>query len=332
MNLTEAIQKVIANQQVDEATVVGGGATGTSIVPDPVGGRATAPGASKTQGDLQPKKLDGEQEETDTENNSKPTGDMSAKNKASISAKGGTMKEQVESMFEGENLSEEFKEKMQAVFEAAVAEKAISIEEEFDAKLAEEVARLEEEASVQVKELVEKLDEYLAYAVEQWMLENEIAIESSLRSEITENFISNLKNLFAESYIEVPEDKYDVVEGLAARVQELEAQLNETVEENIELSKSIIELAKDDIIDEITEGLAVTQIEKLKKLAENIEFDSAEGFKKKVGIIKENYFPQDSAKKSTNLLEESFDGDVDQPAATGSMAKYVKAISKAVTK
>ena len=336
MSLRDAIMNVLKEQtsnELDEAAENGGGVTGISKVADPTGTRAQAPGASKTQGDLSAQKLsDGVTgvEETDPENNTNTT-DTSAQNQKTIVAKGASMKEHVDSIFAGEELSEEFKEKASAIFEAAVAERVIAIEEEYTQLIEEKVKELEEQAEAELTELTAKLDEYLTYAVEQWMQENKVALEHSLRTEITEEFIEKMKNLFTESYIEIPEEKYNVVEELTAKLEELEGKLNESVEQNIKLTNSIIEMAREEIIEEASNGLAVTQAEKLKEISESVEFDSIESFQKKISIIKENYFPTVVEKKSSRLLEESFDGE-EQTPVNGSMAKYVKAISKTVTK
>ena len=179
---------------------------------------------------------------------------------------------------------------------------------------------------------MESVDKYLSYAVQNWIEENRLAIENSLRTEIAEEFIDNLKNLFAEHYIDVPEEKIDVVEDLAARVEELEQMVNEKTDEVIELQQAINEARAQSIVDEMTEGLAVTQAEKLKTLCEGLSYDNDDSFVRKVQVIKENYFSAD--KKPVAMLTESFDAgsydEVEMP--TGPMAKYVKAISRTTVK
>lgn len=338
MNLTEAIKNVTKKGQLDELAT-GGGATGVSQSADPVGGRAKAPGQSNVQGDTAPKGLqDGVTgvEETDPENNTKPTGDMSAQNAASIAAKG-SMREHVEAMFAGEELSEAFMERAEALFEAAVIERVNEavedLEEQFNTVLSEEVARIEEESQQELEQLVEKLDDYLNHVVEKWLEDNQIALEHSLRTEITEDFINNMRSLFTESYINIPEEKFDVVEQLTTKVQELEDKLNEAVHENIELTNSIAEMACQEAVDELCEGLTAIQADKLRKLSEGVEFDSIDNFKKKVSIIKENYFLTKAEKKTTSLLEESFEGEeVVKTTSAGPMSKYVTAISKTIAK
>ena len=279
-------------QQLDELQV-GGGATGVSMVPDAGTKKTTLPN-SKQQGDMNPQTMNADQngqQETDPQNNTAPTGDMSAQNKASVA-----MKEHIDAMFNGEDLSEEFKEKATTIFEAAI-----------HARINEEVERLEEQYAAQVEEAVgeiaeeitSKLDDYLNYCVEQWMKENEVAIEHSLKSEITEDFMDGLKNLFAENYIEIPEDKLNVLEQLTAKVEELEDKLNNQMSENIELSKSISQYNIQEIFADVSEGLVMTQVEKLRQLAEGIDCDSVENYKKKLLLVKENYFPSQHATHST---------------------------------
>ena len=271
------------------------------MVPDAGTKKTTLP-SSKSQGDMNPQTVAGDQEETDSQNNSAPTGDMSAQNKATIATKGAAMKEHIDAMFNGEDLSEDFKEKASTIFEAAI-----------QARLSEEIAELEEQYSTKLEEALEevssemssKLDDYLNYCVEQWMKENEVAIEHSLRTEITEEFMEGMKKLFAENYIEIPEDKLNVLEELTATVEQLEDKLNAQINENIELSKSISEYSKHEIFDQVAEGLVMTQVEKLRQLAEGIEFDESDNYKRKLVLVKENYFPTKPAAQDMKEEEEA---------------------------
>jgi len=341
MNLTETIKKM-KDAELDESHVeVGGGATGTAKAAEPTGVRAKALGNSKAQGDLTLVKIADPNntgvEDTDVENNTKPTGDASAKNKASIAAKGTGMKEHIDVMFEGEDLSEEFKERAGTIFEAAVSERVIEIttalEEEYEAALNSKLEEIEEQSIQDLEGLAAKLDEYLNYVTEQWMEGNQIAVESALKSEITEEFIEGLKNLFAEHYIDVPNERFDVVEELSVRVQELEEKLNEAVNENIELAASINEMNTEEVFNEISESLVATQVEKFKKLTEGVECDDLSNYKKKLQIIKENYFGTTKVdKKTSGLLEESFEGEEEMPIARGPMAHYMQAISRNTAK
>lgn len=322
----------MATKDLQEKLTVGGGATGVSEVPDPVGGTATLPN-SKKQGEGMNKSQDitpGQSiDECDPETNTSPTGDMSAQNRASVAMKTAAVKEHVDAMFQDEELTEEFKEKATVIFEAAIHSQV----EEIVSHLEEEYAERFEDAKNEIYEgITTKVDEYLDYVVEQWMKENEVAIESSLRAEIVENFITGLKGLFEEHYIDVPEEQTDVLGELAARVEELEAKLNETISENIDLKGQIEESQKDRLISVVAEGLVATQVEKFKSLAEGVDFDDAESYVRKLEIVKENYFP--SEKKAAVLdqeeeesLSEGYEGTV-KPA--GPVSNYVKAISRTI--
>jgi len=312
-------------EDLQEKVATGGGQTGQSIGPDASNVKqAQAPGASKRQGDLASQKLEGEMQETDPQNNTAATADTSAKNKASVS-----MKEEVEAMFVGQDLSEEFKEKATVVFEAAVNAKV----EEVKAALVEEYDATFEAAKQEIEEEVAaKVDEYLNYVVEQWMEENKLAVESSLRTEISEEFITGLKSLFEEHNISIPEEKVDVVEELAKRVEELEDKLNEQINENIELRKITDEVEKEVVFAQVSEGLAATQIEKLQALSEGVEFSDVETYKKKLEIIKENYFPAE--KKVSSVLTEEVEEIQEETKApvTGPMNRYVTALSRTIKK
>lgn len=333
--------EVVAEEAEDiQELQVGGGATGVSKSADPVDKKAKVSpsgsheGAAGDQSVINP--VDGEEQETDTDNNTKPTTD-SGKNAASIKAKGTGMKEHLTIMFDGEELSEDFKEKAGTIFEAAISERVAAIteelEEQYTAKLNEAVAELEESAKESVEELATKLDEYLNYVTEQWMEENQIAVEAGLKTKITEQFIEGLRDLFIENYMDIPEDKVDVVEGMANKVEELERELNGAVSANIELSNEVNEMKVERMIDAAAQTLTESQAEKFRTLTEGVEFDNEETFNKKLEIIKENYFSEKIVeKRSSGLLEESFDGEEETAPATGPMAHYVNAIARNVKK
>jgi hypothetical protein len=341
--LIEDVNAKTTEEGLEEASEVGGGATGVSKVADPTNVRAKAPGNSKSQGETAPVKIQDPNstgvEETDMANNTKSTGNFAAKNKTSVAAKNTGMKEHMSAIFSGEDLSEEFKEKASIIFEAAVSERLIQITEELQAEyenaLSVKLEEIEKENNDTLFGLTEKVDEYLSYAIGHWMEENQLAVEHSLKSEITEEFIRGLKNLFSENYIDIPEEKFNVVEELSTRVQELEDALNSAINENIELTVAINEMASDEAFDEIAEGLTATQTEKFKNLAEGLEFDDAETYKKKLSIIKENYFAMNTnvpSVKKQNLLEEAVDVEEEEQKLHGSMAHYVKAISRTIVK
>lgn len=240
------------------------------------------------------------------------------------------VREDVEEMFVGEDLSEEFKDKASTLFEAAINARVTvelaRLEEEFEQKLDEELANA-------VDSIEAGLDSYLNYVVEKWMEDNQVAIESTLRNEIMEEFIGGLKGLFAEHYMDVPEDKVDVLEALTAKVEELEESLSEVIEENAELKGVVSESLKQEALSDVAEGLTMTQAEKFFALAEGIEFDGdLDAYTKKLSLVKENYFAKSAAK--SNLEEETFEGDTQAPAVSYDPAvnRYVQAISRTVKK
>jgi hypothetical protein len=197
--------------------------------------------------------------------------------------------EDIEAMFgDDSTISEEFRTKATTIFEARVHDRVSQIQEELESQYA---GMLEEAINEIKSDLTEKVDDYLSYVVEQWIAENEIAIDSGLRSELTEEFIAGLRNLFAEHYIDVPEDKVDLVDELAGKVEELEGKLNEEIERGISFAKALVESRKNEVTREVCEGLTTTQIEKMKTLAESVQFSTEDEYKSKVETIRENYFP-----------------------------------------
>mgnify|MGYP001304866468 CR=1 FL=1 len=224
------------------------------------------------------------------------------------------------------DLSEEFKEKAATIFETAVKtriqEQVKVIEAQYEKKLSEETETIKEA-------MTEKVDSYLNYVVEEWMKENELAVERGIRTEIAEDFITGLKSLFKEHYIDVPEEKYNVLDDLTNQTKDLESKLNEQIEKNVNLTKEVSELHKREAIAEVSEDLTDTETEKFVSMAENVEFDSAEKFKEKLETIKESYFPKT---KSEVAEENSVDSvAANEPAVEASsdaMAAYTAAISK----
>jgi hypothetical protein len=229
------------------------------------------------------------------------------------------------------DLSEEFKEKAATIFETAVKTRLAEKGKEIQAKADKEV---EEKVSAVKEELVEKVDSYLNYVVEEWIKDNKLAIDKGIRSEIAEDFISGLKTLFKEHYIDVPEEKYDVLEAMAQEKEELEKKLNEEIEKNVELSKSNSSFSKEKIFSEASSGLADTEAEKLKDLAENIEFKDEKDFSKKLDTIKESYFPKVNSETATAKADvDSVVGDATLTSGGNeAMAAYTAAISNTLTK
>ena len=273
----------------------------------------------------------------ETVDDAHPEGDKVAigkkKKKIKISMPEINVKEDIEALVEGEELSEEFKTKASTIFEAAVHQKVMEIatekiedlEKEYQTNLQEEIVSFRDE-------LTEKVDGYLNYVVEEWMKENELALDSSLRSELTEEFMGGLKNLFTEHYIEVPDEKVDIVESLYDKVEELEEKLNSQIDDNVQVTSELNEYRKDKILEEVCEDLADTQSEKMKSLVEGVSYeDDKDDFENKVKTIKESYFPNQT-KQDENVEQESdvsSDGEeVSDPKLNNIMEAYSKAIAR----
>jgi len=232
------------------------------------------------------------------------------------------MEDDVNALLGGEELSEEFKAKAKTIFEAAinskVAEIRATIEEEHEARIAEEIAE-EKEA------LQERVDSYLEYVSDEWMEENQLAIEHGLKTELTESFLSGMRSLFEDNYVTIPDDKYDVLESMVEKLDDMETKLNEQIEKNIGLNKRLSESVADGILDTVSDGLASTQKEKLASLAESVEFESETEYREKLETLKESYFPGKTSTAKTETLTEG--EDVPPALATGSMASYLKTLS-----
>ena len=243
------------------------------------------------------------------------------------------LKEDIDAMLQGEDLSEEFVSKATTIFEAAVMSRVEEIAEEVESQLHEQFEQAVEELK---EDFAAKIDDYLNYMVEEWMKENELAIESGLRAEIVEDFIGGLKNLFAEHYIDIPEEKVDVVQEMADKVEELEAKLNEEISRSIEFKKEINEHKRIQALQTVCEGLTQTQVEKLKSLAESVEFTSEEEFADKLNTLKEAYTPSNVKAAEKSVLEEGVEVPEDKPAKQVSgdplINAAVNSISKSVAK
>jgi len=237
------------------------------------------------------------------------------------------MKEDIDALFsDDDTISEEFKGKVSTIFEARVNDRVSQIEEEIETQYA---GMLEEAIEAVKSDLTEKVDDYLSYVVEQWMEENEIAIETGLRAELTEDFIGGLRNLFAEHYIDVPVEKVDLVDELAGKVEELESKLNEEIERGVSYAKALVESRKNEIARDVTEGLTDTQAEKIKSLAEGVEFSTEDEYKSKLDTIRENYFPSSTKKASGEQLNEQFE---EEEAKKVIHDPFVAAVSQAISK
>jgi hypothetical protein len=246
----------------------------------------------------------------------------------------GSMAEDVDALFNGESLSEEFRTKATTIFEAAVQSRVEKIVEDV---LSENDQILAEAVETIKSELAEQVDEYLNYVVEQWVEDNKVAIETGLRAELTDDFINGLKNLFAEHYIEIPEEKVDVAETLAVRVAELEESVTSLASEAdtkiAALTEELNAAKKNEAIRKICEGLTEVQVEKMKSLAEGVEFTSEGEFNSKLAVIRENYFPVNKVKSEVKALQETtVTEDKPEVEVHGLMKHYVQAISKTAPK
>jgi exonuclease VII large subunit len=281
----------------------------------------TKPSAASSDDQNHPqggKKVMGEEEEQDEE--------LVEENMKKMKTK---MKEDIDALFaEDANLSEDFKAKAATIFEARVLDRVQQLEEEIESRYAE---MLDEAVTTIKDDLTAKVDDYLNYVVEQWMEENEIAIESGLRSEITEDFINGLRNLFAENYINVPEDKVDLVDELASKVEELEEKLNEEIQVNIDYKKALVEATKSELTRAACDGLTETQVEKIKSLAESVEFSTEDEYKEKLETIRENYFPSGIKKADVSQLHEKVE-DAEDTKRAPSYDPFVAAVSNAISK
>ena len=250
---------------------------------------------------------------------------------ATITAADINIQDDVDAMLKGSDLDEEFKEKVATIFEAAVVSKVNEQIEKFavEAETDVEAARTET-----IDELTEKVDSYLDYVVQEWADENKLAIEKGVRADMVEDFLTGLKGLFEEHYVDIPEEKVDVVEELIAKVDELESKLTEQTDKSVDLSNRVKEFEKDQTFSAAADGLTESQIEKLRGLAEGIEFSSAEDFEKKVGMLREQYFDIDE--ETNTVIVDDEDGpislDEEKDGPTGAMGAYMAAISQSARK
>lgn len=242
------------------------------------------------------------------------------------------MEQDVDALLSGENLSEEFKDKATTIFEAAVIARTQAVMEDIEQALFEEF----EVAVEEIKEdLATKLDDYINYMAEEWLKENQLAVEKGLRSEIVESFIEGMKGLFEEHYIDIPEEKVDIVEGLTSKVEELETSLNEQIQSAVELKKELNESKKTEAIHAVCEGLTQTQVEKMKSLAEGVEFTTDEEFADKLVTLRESYFNESiNTSGSSALNEEVLIEDDKKPMGhvDAEIAQYAQTISKTLVK
>jgi len=234
------------------------------------------------------------------------------------------IEEDVNALLGGEELSEEFREKAKTIFEAALKSKVVEIKEALEAQYE---TQLIEEVEAMKGELIERVDSYLEYVADEWVTENALQIEHGLRTEMTESFLQGMMGLFEAHYVSIPEDKYDVVENMVGKLDEMETKLNEQIERNISLNKRLAESVADGILSDVSEGLTTTQKDKLASLAEGVEFESEESYKEKLTTLKESYFKATPKRSESEVLTEEVDHNV-----TNVMAAYMQVLSKSVQK
>ena len=236
----------------------------------------------------------------------------------------------INALVAGEELSEEFQEKAKTIFEAAINSKVAKIEEALEA---DHVKALTEEVAEFKNELTERVDSYLEYVASEWMQENQLAVDQGLKGELSESFMTGLKGLFEEHYVSVPEDKYDVLESMVNKLDEMEEKLNEQIDKNVSLNKRLAESTSDGILSEVSEGLAVTQKEKLASLAESVEFETENDYREKLVTLRNSYFP---TKQVTSTQSDGSDFITEENGqevqATGHMANYLSTLQRVAKK
>ena len=241
------------------------------------------------------------------------------------------VEEDLTALLEGEELSEEFQNKARTIFEAAIKTKISEVKSELQEQYEKTI--VEEVASVKA-ELAERIDAYLEYVSDEWMSENKLAVEAGLKTEMTDSFLTGMKSLFEDHYVTIPEEKYDVLNSMVEKLDEMEGKLNEQINKNVALNKRLAESTSDVILADVSEGLAVTQKDKLATLAENVEFDGEDNYREKLVTLRNSYFPANPGTPTTKTenLSEGAETGHQQPAVTGSMESYLKAISRSVKK
>ena len=237
------------------------------------------------------------------------------------------IEEDVNALLSGEELSEEFQEKARTIFETAIKSKVAEIKEELQA--AYEVALVEEVQEIKA-ELVERVDAYLEYAADEWVAENALAIEHGLKTEMTESFLEGMRGLFEDHYVTIPEERYDVIESMVDKLDEMETKLNEQIEKNVALNRRLAESVTDVVFAEVSEGLALSQKDKLASLAENVEFDGEDNYREKLANLRESYFPSKAA-SAQRTVSENLSEEVDysnNPVVEGVMGRYLQTLQR----
>ena len=239
------------------------------------------------------------------------------------------IEEDVEALLQGEELSEEFQAKAKTIFEAAINSKVATIKETLETDYAK---TLKEEIESEKVKLTERVDSYLEYVAGEWLQENQLAVEAGLKTEMTESFLEGMKSLFEEHYVSIPEDKYDVLENMVNKLDEMEGKLNEQIENNVALNKRLAESKSDGILSDVAEGLAITQKEKLASLAESVEFESETNYREKLVTLRESYFPSTAPSAQRDNNEVLTEGTESPVKNTGSMANYLSTLQRVTKK
>ncbi|MFZ9343309.1 MAG: T4 prohead core scaffold protein, partial [Candidatus Nanopelagicaceae bacterium] len=235
------------------------------------------------------------------------------------------IEEDVQALFSGEDLSEEFQEKARTIFETAIKSKVAEVKEQIEAQY--EATLIEEIQSIK-SELTERLDAYLEYVADEWIAENALAIEHGLKTEMTESFLAGMKGLFEEHYVTIPEDRYDVIESMVDKLDEMETKLNEQIQRNVALNKRLAESVTDAIFAEVAEGLALTQKEKLASLAENVEFDSESNYREKLVTLRNSYFSANAGTQRDHSENLSEGVEPNYQPVSGLMETYLQTLSR----
>ena len=235
------------------------------------------------------------------------------------------VEEDIKALLEGEELSEEFQDKARTIFETAIKSKVSELKEElkkeYEQSLTEEVSSIKEE-------IEDRSDAYLEYVAQEWLEENQLAVEHGLKTEMTESFLTGMKSLFEDHYVSIPEEKYDVLNSMVEKLDEMEDKLNEQINKNVALTKRLSESTADVILADVSEGLAVSQKEKLASLAENVEFDSEETYREKLGTLRESYFPANPGTPRNHSENLSEGTEAPQAAPTGLMETYLQTMNR----
>lgn len=336
MSIEQKIAEILAEAKIHGNEGGSNSTTGNAVAGDqaPVrkGNAVPAESAEQNADNKRNNVEDQDDAEDATEKKSNPANSSAVAGDQEPVRKGNAIKgvkEDMDALFNGEELTEDFKTKATTIFEAAVMarvkEEVARIEEEFESKLAEQVAK-------NTEGLVEQVDGYLGYIAEQWMAQNEIALERGIKSDILEGFVAGLKNLFEEHYIDIPEEKFDLVGSLEEQVEELEAKLNEQVAANVELSKTISEAKRGEIVKTVSEGLTDIETEKFLGLVEELSYEDAETFETKVKTIRENYFTKQTAEVKSVVTDTPVETLTEEKKTQvdPTMSAYLSALNKIV--